>query len=86
MHEYGLYRDDIRLVFGDDPAYGLENLPEPVCELAIDAFHRTACYIGWFVMVKIEDAEASQAGARINAKYASFIRKFILRSAPVRLR
>lgn len=86
VHENAFYGDNVRAKFINDAANGFENLAEAISEGTIDAFHGSAGDVKRPVPVKINDAEARQAGARINTEYASFCSQLSLRSVPVCLR
>ena len=72
VHENTFNSDYVRVKFVHDAADGFENLPQAISKGAVDAFHGSAGNVKRPVPVKINDAEARQAGARINTEYASF--------------
>lgn len=86
VHEYTFNGDNIRTKLVDDAANRFKNLPQAICKSAIDAFYGSAGNVKRPVPVEINDAEARQAGARINTEYASFGSQLSLRSVPVFLR
>ena len=85
VHENAFDRDNVRPVFANNTADRLENLAQPVRESTVDALDRAAGHIQGFVAIKVDDAEARQAGARVNSEYASFCRQINLRFAQVLL-
>ena len=72
VHKHALDRDNIGTILVDNTADGFEYLAEPVCECAIDALDRSAGNVLRFGAVKINDAKARQAGARIDSENATF--------------
>jgi len=75
VHKDTFNSDTIRTKLINDAADGFENLPQAVSKGAIDAFHGSAGNVKRPVPVKVNDTEARQAGARVNAEYASFCRQ-----------
>ena len=72
VHEHALDRDNIGTILVDNTANGFEYLSEPVRECAIDALDRSARDVLCFGPIKINDAKARQAGARIDSENATF--------------
>jgi hypothetical protein len=85
MHEDALNGDDIRTIFVNDAADGLENVPQAIRKGSVDAFHSPARNVQRFVTVEIDDAETGQARARVDSEYAFSCRQISLRFVQVRL-
>ena len=72
VHKYALDRDNTGTILVDNTANGFKYLSESVCECAIDALDRSARNVSRFGAIKINDAKARQAGARIDSENATF--------------
>jgi hypothetical protein len=86
VHEDAFDGNDIGAIFINNTTDRLEYLPEAICKRAVNTFDRAARDVRRFVTHKVDDAEASQAGARVDSEYAFSCRQISLRFVQVLLR